>query len=44
LGTGFAHKDDAGEAVLAGFQVHMPKPVDVHDLTAIIASLTGRTG
>lgn len=42
--TGFAHGDDAREAVLAGFQVHIPKPVDIHDLTAIIASLTGRTG
>jgi signal transduction histidine kinase/ActR/RegA family two-component response regulator len=42
--TGFAHKDDARAAVLAGFQVHIPKPVDIHDLTAIIASLAGRTG
>ena len=42
--TGFAHKDDSREAVLAGFQVHIPKPVDLHDLTAVIASLTGRTG
>lgn len=42
--TGFAHKDDAREAVLAGFQVHIPKPVDVHYLTAVIASLVGRTG
>jgi PAS domain S-box-containing protein len=42
--TAFVHKDDAREAVLAGFQVHIPKPVDPHDLTAIIASLAGRTG
>jgi hypothetical protein len=42
--TAFVHKDDAREAVLAGFQVHIPKPVDPHDLTAVIASLTGRTG
>ncbi|MDP9174511.1 MAG: ATP-binding protein [Planctomycetota bacterium] len=42
--TGFAHKDDAREAVLAGFQAHIPKPVDLHDLTAVIASLAGRTG
>ena len=41
--TAFAHRDDAREAVLAGFQVHVPKPVDLHDLTAVIASLTGRT-
>ncbi len=42
--SGFAHKDDAREAVLSGFQVHIPKPVDLHDLTAAIASLAGRTG
>jgi signal transduction histidine kinase len=42
--TGFAHKDDAREAVLAGFQAHIPKPVNLHDLTAVIASLAGRTG
>jgi signal transduction histidine kinase/ActR/RegA family two-component response regulator len=42
--TAFVHKDDAREAVLAGFQVHIPKPVDPHDLTAVIASLAGRTG
>jgi signal transduction histidine kinase/ActR/RegA family two-component response regulator len=41
--TAFVHKDDARETVLAGFQVHIPKPVDPHDLTAVIASLTGRT-
>jgi signal transduction histidine kinase/CheY-like chemotaxis protein len=42
--SAFVHKDDARQAVLAGFQVHIPKPVDPHDLTAVIASLTGRTG
>jgi PAS domain S-box-containing protein len=42
--TAFAHKDDARRALLAGFQVHVPKPVDPHDLTAVIASLAGRTG
>lgn len=40
--TAFADKDHAREAVLAGFQVHVPKPVDPHDLTAVIASLAGR--
>jgi CheY-like chemotaxis protein len=42
--TGFARKDDAREAMLAGFQAHIPKPVDLLDLTAVIASLAGRTG
>jgi CheY-like chemotaxis protein len=42
--TAFVHKDDARRALMAGFQVHVPKPVDPHDLTSVIASLTGRTG
>jgi len=42
--TAFVRKDDARQALLAGFQVHLPKPVDPHDLTAVIASLAGRTG
>jgi hypothetical protein len=42
--TAFAHTNDTREAALAGFQVHVPKPVNVGDLTAVIARLTGRTG
>jgi len=42
--TAFAHSDDRRRALLAGFQCHIPKPVDPHDLTAVIASLAGRTG
>lgn len=42
--TAFVQKDDARLALLAGFQVHVPKPVDPHDLTSVIASLVGRTG
>ena len=42
--TAFAHKGYARSALLAGYQVHVPKPVDPRDLTAVIASLTGRTG
>ena len=42
--TAYAHKDDAHEATMAGFQVHIPKPVNIGDLTAVIANLTGRTG
>jgi PAS domain S-box-containing protein len=42
--TAFVHKDDQRQALLAGFQVHIPKPVDPHDLTVVIASLAGRTG
>jgi signal transduction histidine kinase len=41
--TAFVQKDDAKLALLAGFQVHLPKPVDPHDLTSAIARLAGRT-
>jgi PAS domain S-box-containing protein len=42
--TAFVHKSDQRQALLAGFQVHIPKPVDPHDLLAVVASLAGRTG
>jgi signal transduction histidine kinase len=42
--TAFAQKDEARLALLAGFQVHVPKPVDPHDLTSVIARLAGRSG
>jgi signal transduction histidine kinase len=42
--TAFVQKDDAHLALLAGFQVHLPKPVDPHELTAVIARLAPRTG
>ncbi len=42
--TAFAHKDDRLRVLLAGFQVHIPKPIDPHELIAVIASLAGRTG
>ena len=40
--TAFVQKDEAHLALLAGFQVHVPKPVDPHDLTSVIARLAGR--
>jgi CheY-like chemotaxis protein len=42
--TAFVHKDDARLVLLAGFQVHVPKPVDPHELTSVIARRAGRTG
>jgi PAS domain S-box-containing protein len=42
--TAFAHKGYARSALLAGYQVHVPKPVDPHDLAVVVASLAGRTG
>ena len=40
--TAFAHNDDAREAESAGFQIHIPKPVDLRALTVVITRLTGR--
>jgi CheY-like chemotaxis protein len=42
--TAFASKTHARSSLLAGYQVHLPKPVDMHDLLAVVATLTGRTG
>ena len=42
--TAFADKGYARSALLGGYQVHVPKPVDPNDLIAVVATLTGRTG
>jgi signal transduction histidine kinase/DNA-binding response OmpR family regulator len=42
--TAFARAEDRRRALLAGFQVHVAKPVDPDELVAIVASLVGRTG
>ena len=42
--TAFAHKEDRLRVLLAGFQLHVPKPIDPHELIAVIATLAGRTG
>jgi hypothetical protein len=42
--TGFARAEDRRRTRLAGYQVHMAKPVDPCNLTAAVASLVGRTG
>ena len=42
--TAFARSEDRRRAMLAGFQVHMPKPVMPSELIAVVASLAGRTG
>ena len=41
--TAFARHDDARDATMAGFQVHLAKPVNIGDLTGAIARLAGRT-
>ena len=42
--TAYATAADRSRAVLAGFQSHLPKPVEPHELAALVATLTaGRT-
>jgi PAS domain S-box-containing protein len=41
--TAFARSEDRRRALMAGFQMHVPKPVEPAELLAVIASLTGGT-
>ncbi|MEH2412614.1 hybrid sensor histidine kinase/response regulator [Nostoc sp.] len=41
--TADARAEDRTQALLAGFQLHVPKPVNAGELAAVIANLTGRT-
>jgi CheY-like chemotaxis protein len=41
--TAFAQPEDRRKLLLAGFQMHLAKPVDAEELVAAIASLCGRT-
>jgi PAS domain S-box-containing protein len=42
--TAFARSEDRRRSMMAGFQVHLAKPVDPEELVAVVASLVGRTG
>jgi CheY-like chemotaxis protein len=42
--TGYAQAEDRTRALAAGFQMHVPKPVDPRELVTVIASLAGRIG
>jgi PAS domain S-box-containing protein len=42
--TAYAREADRREAIRAGFQTHMTKPVDPSELAEVIASLAGRVG
>jgi PAS domain S-box-containing protein len=42
--TAYARSEDRIRALVAGYQAHVPKPVDLTELAAVIASLVGRTG
>lgn len=40
--TAFARSEDRTRAMLAGYQVHVSKPIEPHELIATVASLAGR--
>lgn len=42
--TAFARSEDRTRSLLAGYQAHVTKPIEAHELIVTIASLTGRTG
>ena len=42
--TAFARSEDRTRALMAGYQVHISKPVSAAELIATVASVTGRTG
>ena len=42
--TAFARSEDRTRAMLAGFQVHVAKPIEPHELVATVTSLAGRMG
>jgi signal transduction histidine kinase len=41
--TAFATAADRARALLAGYQAHLPKPVEPSELAAVVAALAGRT-
>ncbi|HYE66373.1 MAG TPA: ATP-binding protein, partial [Pyrinomonadaceae bacterium] len=42
--TAYARAEDRMRALLAGFQLHVPKPVEPVELAAVVANLAGRAG
>ncbi len=41
--TAYATAEDRKRALLAGFNIHLPKPIDGEELTAVVVMLAGRT-
>jgi CheY-like chemotaxis protein len=41
--TAYARREDAQRAFAAGFQMHVPKPVEPAELTTLVGNLGGRT-
>jgi PAS domain S-box-containing protein len=42
--TAFARSEDRTRAMMAGYQMHLSKPVEAQELIATVASIAGRTG
>jgi len=42
--TAYARAEDRTRAIAAGFQIHIPKPVEPAELATVVASLTKTTG
>ena len=42
--TAFARSEDRQQALQAGFQLHLAKPIDAHTLVSAVATLGGRHG
>ena len=42
--TAYARTEDRMRALLAGFQIHLPKPIEPAELIAVVANLAQRTG
>jgi CheY-like chemotaxis protein len=42
--TAYSRTKDRVQALAAGFQIHMPKPVNAAELAHAIAGITGRFG
>ena len=42
--TAYARAEDRRQALLAGFQMHVAKPIEPEELVAVVASLAGKTG
>jgi CheY-like chemotaxis protein len=40
--TAFARAEDRKKALLAGYQAHVAKPVDMAELVIVVAGLVGR--
>jgi CheY-like chemotaxis protein len=38
--TAFARSEDRRRAILSGFQMHVPKPVEAAEILAVVASLS----